>query len=175
MSSVERGTPQDLCEVEPHELWTKDVPASWSSLLTPRYQIDLKNRYVVPTAYTLRHGMSTKADFIRAWDLQGSKDGMNWDLINRHRQDEALEEGFGSHTWQLPPVKTSYKIFRVLQTGKNSSNHNFLCLSGSLPPTPRFRALRTGLRACPRSKTSLGYILGSSSDCPSYTSLAPVL
>lgn len=32
MSSVERGTPQDLCEVEPHELWTKDVPASWSAV-----------------------------------------------------------------------------------------------------------------------------------------------
>ena len=29
MSSVERGAPHELCVLEPQELWTSDVPASW--------------------------------------------------------------------------------------------------------------------------------------------------
>jgi hypothetical protein len=122
-SSLERGNWADLCERDPHELWTKDVPASW-------FQIDLKHRLVVPTHFTLRHGMATKADFLRTWDFQGSRDGSNWELITRHKQDESLDEGFASHSWRIGPMRSSFRIFRILQTAKNSSNHNFLVLSG---------------------------------------------
>jgi hypothetical protein len=123
-SSIEKGHPGDLFVKDPSEFWTKDVPASW-------FQIDLgEQRAVVPTYYTLRHGGNYKADSLRTWDFQGSVDGTNWTLLRRHVNDESLNEQFATHSWPIEGQTRAYRFFRILQTGHNSSNHNFLVLSG---------------------------------------------
>jgi hypothetical protein len=122
-SSIEKGDPTELVGIVPTELWTKDVPASW-------FCIDLgRNRSVVPTYYTLRHGGNYKADSLRTWDFQGSTDGVQWSLLLRHTNDQSLNGPFATCSW---PIKASvgYRYFRILQTGHNSSNHNFLVISG---------------------------------------------
>eukprot|EP00211_Chloroparvula_japonica_P006028 CAMPEP_0119121880 /NCGR_PEP_ID=MMETSP1310-20130426/2302_1 /TAXON_ID=464262 /ORGANISM="Genus nov. species nov., Strain RCC2339" /LENGTH=379 /DNA_ID=CAMNT_0007111461 /DNA_START=189 /DNA_END=1325 /DNA_ORIENTATION=+ len=71
-SSIEKGNPVDLLGRVPKELWTKDVPSSW-------FSIDLgRNRRVIATHYSLRHGGRYKSDCLRNWDLQGSEDGEQW-------------------------------------------------------------------------------------------------
>src|SRR3989338_3552751 len=123
-SSITKGNPVELVGVVPTELWTKDVPASW-------FCVDLgSTRSVRVTHYTLRHGGNYRADSLRTWDLQGSLDGQSWTLLSRHSNDESLNSAFAVHSWPTLPLPTSFRYFRVLQTGHNSSNHNFLVLSG---------------------------------------------
>ncbi|PRP81393.1 hypothetical protein PROFUN_11014 [Planoprotostelium fungivorum] len=133
-SSTEMGRASDLLSRTPTELWTKDIPASW-------FSIDFGlNRGVSPTHYTLRHGGNYRADSLRTWDLQGSKDGKIWVVLRRHNHDTSLVDKFATSTWTIDrddtPVETvgmphhAYRFFRILQTARNSSNHNFLVLSG---------------------------------------------
>jgi hypothetical protein len=50
LSSSVKGKPELICELDPQECWSDDVPASW-------FCIDFgKERAVKPTRYTLRHG-----------------------------------------------------------------------------------------------------------------------
>jgi len=123
-SSIEKGAPHDMLLRTPTELWTKDVPASW-------FSIDLgPTRAVVPTHYTIRHGANYKADSLRTWDLRGSNDGVNWKLLKRHINDDSLNSNFATCSFPVQSVTQAYRHFRILQTGHNSSNHNFLVLSG---------------------------------------------
>ncbi len=123
-SSLERGLMLDLVALEPNELWTRPVPASW-------FCVDFKNRRVRPHHYSLRHGGLHKTDFLRHWDLLGSNDGQTWSLLRRHTADNSLRSGnFAISTWDIVGCRSSYRMFRVIQTGHNSSRHNFLALSG---------------------------------------------
>src|SRR3989338_8300742 len=102
-----------------------------ASSITKGNPVDLgSTRSVRVTHYTLRHGGNYRADSLRTWDLQGSLDGQSWTLLSRHSNDESLNSAFAVHSWPTLPLPTSFRYFRVLQTGHNSSNHNFLVLSG---------------------------------------------
>jgi hypothetical protein len=123
-SSVERGHTSSLVDLEPQELWTHDVPASWLSVDLGRYR-------VLPHAYMLRHGGNYRADSLRNWDFQGSIDGKSWVVLKRHSNDPTLSAPFALKTFFLdknPAVP--FQWFRIIQTGHNSTNHNFLVLSG---------------------------------------------
>lgn len=126
-SSLDKGQPAGLLEREPREMWTQDVPSSWC-------QIDLgEARRLKLTAYTLRHGVSSKQDFIRNWSLKASNDGVDFDTIKRHKDDESLNSGnFTTATWRVSAQECTkgYRYFRIVQTGHNSSKHNFLAISG---------------------------------------------
>jgi len=41
-----------------------------------------------------------------------------------------LSGPFATHTWEIKGVTQRFRYFRILQTGKNSGNTNFLSLSG---------------------------------------------
>lgn len=45
-----------------------------------------------------------------------------------------MNSPFAVHSWPIKlgggDVQTRWRMFRILQTGHNSSNHNFLMLSG---------------------------------------------
>ena len=60
---------------------------------------------------------------------KGSINGRDWTLLRRHANDTSLKDPFQSYTWPIH-TDTAYRRFRVLQTGHNSANHNFLLLSG---------------------------------------------
>jgi hypothetical protein len=55
--------------------------------------------------------------------------------LKSHSNDESLTDKYATHTWQLEipskqPQPHGYRFFRILQTGKNSSKHNFLVING---------------------------------------------
>jgi len=123
-SSQEKGNATDCVGRTPSECWTMDVPASWISINLG------SSRTMVPTSYTLRHGGNSKADCLRNWTLQGSMDSKNWTVLVRHSNDSSLNGNFSTCTWPIPNCTQAYRHFRILQTGRNSSNHNFLSISG---------------------------------------------
>eukprot|EP01121_Diplochlamys_sp_Union-15-3_P017956 TRINITY_DN6433_c0_g1_i1.p1 TRINITY_DN6433_c0_g1~~TRINITY_DN6433_c0_g1_i1.p1 ORF type:complete len:448 (+),score=56.23 TRINITY_DN6433_c0_g1_i1:75-1418(+) len=122
ISSVQKGDSNSFLSLEPFVLWTQDVPASWLC-------IELVGWKVCPHAYSLRHGGNFPGDLLRNWDFQGSNDGKTWNLLKRHSNDTSLKESFQVVTWTVDNV-TTYNWFRIIQTGHNSSSHNYLALSG---------------------------------------------
>jgi len=125
-SSVEKGDMDNICELEPKECWSADVPSSWVT-------VDLgESRAVKPDWYTLRHGGNSKQDCLRHWVLKASDDATNWVTLERHQDDKSLNSNFATHSWDINPENCTkpYRYFRILQTGHNSGGHNFLSLSG---------------------------------------------
>eukprot|EP00026_Physarum_polycephalum_P005394 Phypoly_transcript_05428.p1 GENE.Phypoly_transcript_05428~~Phypoly_transcript_05428.p1 ORF type:complete len:582 (-),score=64.01 Phypoly_transcript_05428:105-1850(-) len=122
-SSTEKGVPSDVLELKPAECWTKDVPSSW-------FAIDLgKNRQLVVTYYSLRHGSNSRQDCLRNWVLQCSDDGVEWETIKRHVNESQLNANFATASWPVLCINP-HRYFRILQTGHNSTNKNFFSLSG---------------------------------------------
>jgi hypothetical protein len=123
-SSLEKGKASAIFEREPSECWTQDVPSSW-------FTVDLGvGRSLRITAYTLRHGGGTKQDLIRNWTLKGSVDGKEFATLMRHKDDESLSTSFAAMTWTITGATQAYRFFKVIQTGHNSSKHNFLSIGG---------------------------------------------
>lgn len=101
-----------------------DVPSSW-------FCIDLGiTRTLVLTNITLRHGGNSKQDCLRNWVVQASNDNKNWIVLSRHKEDKSLDSNYATHTWCITSLTKPFRYFRILQTGRNSSFHNFLSLSG---------------------------------------------
>eukprot|EP01132_Coremiostelium_polycephalum_P004171 gene4171-5220_t len=123
-SSIEKGNPHDIVDLNPTECWTKDVPSSW-------FAIDLgKNYSLILKYYTLRHGGNSKQDCPRNWVLQGSDDGLDWSTISRHVNEIHINSNFASHSWPVTNNSSPYRFFRILQIGHNSTNHNYFSISG---------------------------------------------
>lgn len=123
-SSIEKGKPSAIFEREPSECWTQDVPSSW-------FTVDMgTGRSLRITAYTLRHGGATKQDLIRNWTLKASVDGKEFITLMRHKDDESLMAPFATMTWAISGNTQAYRYFKVIQTGHNSSKHNFLSIGG---------------------------------------------
>lgn len=88
------------------------------------------NMFLIPSAYSLRHYDSWDTEALRQWKLEGSIDGKKWKTLMSHKKDASLDHKGATHTWAIKGVTKSYNMFRVTQTGKNSNNHWYLCLSG---------------------------------------------
>eukprot|EP01125_Pyxidicula_operculata_P015746 TRINITY_DN5371_c0_g1_i1.p1 TRINITY_DN5371_c0_g1~~TRINITY_DN5371_c0_g1_i1.p1 ORF type:complete len:460 (-),score=60.92 TRINITY_DN5371_c0_g1_i1:93-1472(-) len=116
-SSLEKGWSYYLLDRVNNAFWTSDIPSSWIAF-------DLcKNRCLIPTHYTLKHGGNSKIDCLRSWCLQGSNDPdqtSGWVTICRHTNDQSLNGPFATHTWKIPQTNFPYRYFRILQTGHNS-------------------------------------------------------
>jgi hypothetical protein len=123
-SSIEKGKAHHFVDLEAQDCWTMDIPASWVA-------IDLRQGKLVPSHYTLRHGGNSKMDTLRNWVLQAcDSDGDRWIEISRHTNDASLQGAFGTHTWKITTdLQRPFRQFRILQTGHNSGNSNFLSIS----------------------------------------------
>jgi hypothetical protein len=84
--------------------------------------------------------------------LEGSNNGYTWNLIMCHKRDASLFGVGSTKTWPIPasndqspaaagaagaaasasasPTRKAYRMFRVLQTGKNSNSNYYLSCSG---------------------------------------------
>lgn len=104
---------------------TKSQVDAWMS-------IDLKERRINPTHYSLRHYATWDTEALRDWTLEGSNDGSEWFTLKSHTQDGALNSTGDTHTWIIDPSSDviAYSKFRLQLTGTNSSNHYYLALSG---------------------------------------------
>ena len=68
---------------------------------------------------------------LRTWRLEGSNDGRTWTTLKTHNNDQSLKKEAGSVAhWAVDGVSTAYRHFRVIQTGKNAFNHDYLVTQG---------------------------------------------
>jgi hypothetical protein len=124
--SLEFGKLEDIVSREstPRNCHTKDQPSSW-------FAIDL-GVWIWPSAYTLRHSTGYGKAALRTWQLEASKDGSSWKVLLSHQNDTSLQEPGSTHTWNVeaPTEAQGWRHVRILQTGPNADNRNFVSLSG---------------------------------------------
>jgi hypothetical protein len=125
MSSIMRGDPARLLQLTHDGTTTnetKNEARSWVRLDLP------DGRSLLLTHYSLRHGRESGR--LLHWQLQGSSDGQQWEVLKNHFYDMSLpHEGFGVAHWPVSVTK-AYRCFRILQTGANSLDNNYLCCAG---------------------------------------------
>ena len=128
MSSIGKGSPAHFVQhthAKPVNNFTCNQPSSWMA-------VDLLNRRLVPSHYALRSGIVTEK--LRNWELQASNDGQAWTRLCVHVDDRSLsEQPMSVAAWPIDAGTIpgrSFRHFRILQTGKNSSGHVFLVCAG---------------------------------------------
>lgn len=104
---------------------TKPISNSW-------FAVEFPNSSIRPTYYSLRHYSSWDTEALRNWELQGSGDGVHWETLRVHQDDDSLMSAGDTASWPIAGLKENdfYSHFRILQTGKNSNQHHYLALSG---------------------------------------------
>ena len=110
-----------------HYCTTKNTANSWMS-------VDLgAGRSLVVDHYCWRSGFAGGwgSCTLRTWRFEGSNDGRTWTTLKTHNNDQSLkgEDGSVAH-WAVDGVSTAYRHFRVIQTGKNAANGDFLVTNG---------------------------------------------
>ena len=106
--------------------YTNNKPNSWMA-------VDLKGARLVPDHYELRSDRNG-GDKPRHWELQASDDGRRWATLRSHSGDEGLSaQPMSVAHWPLDAAVVAgraFRHFRIVQTGKNSSNDDYLCCAG---------------------------------------------
>ena len=133
MSSVDDGQVEDVVEqltpeVDSGRTCTDNAEGSW-------FSVNLGTGVsFLASAYCLRHGDEDKqASMLLNWELQGSQDGLKWHTLKLHVNDRGLFEMMNKRRskagWELQTDR-GYSVFRILQTGLNSSKEHRLCCAG---------------------------------------------
>eukprot|EP00457_Paulinella_chromatophora_P000814 gb/GEZN01000814.1/.p1 GENE.gb/GEZN01000814.1/~~gb/GEZN01000814.1/.p1 ORF type:complete len:1063 (-),score=123.04 gb/GEZN01000814.1/:329-3517(-) len=93
-------------------------------------QFDIKDKWLKPSAYSLKHYDSWDTECLRDWDFQGSNDGVKWITLVEHHNDATINKKGGTHTWTVPEQGKYFRIFRCVMTGPNSNKHWYMACSG---------------------------------------------
>ena len=105
---------------------TKEIRGSW-------WCVDLGENYLLfPTHYSLRHGKKEGDSILRHWKLQGSIDGKVWKDIDTHRRKGEFTAPlpYATDTWSVEGEVGAFRYFKIVQTGRHSSNGYGIYLSG---------------------------------------------
>lgn len=105
--------------------YLNDDVGSWMS-------VDLgEDRSLQPNYYCLRSDGLGESHKPRNWRLEGSNNGQEWSCLKEHNGDTALrEEPMSTAAWPLNNVQDSFRHFRILLTGRNSTGCNYLMCAG---------------------------------------------
>ena len=128
-SSVNSGTAAmfvaNKVPVAGERCYTKTEANSWMS-------VSLNGMRVVPTGYVLStdgHGVGGYGYLLRSWRLEASLDGTTWTTLRTHTSDTTLMQATLTGYWPVDGATSAFSHFRILQTGKNSTNSDHLMAS----------------------------------------------
>jgi hypothetical protein len=106
---------------------TTNAASSWMA-------VDLKAARLVPNHYALRSDKHNGANKLRSWRLEASNDGQAWTILRAHGSDASLRDGpMSVAAWPLDAAAVagcSFRHFRIVQTGPNSSGDSYLMCAG---------------------------------------------
>lgn len=96
------------------------------------YVVDFKNKEVSLTSYSLKahnESFATK-DFVNSWDIEGSNDGVKWELIS-HEMSSKLQSHLAEGHWDCPQSKVLryFRYFRIKLSGANSSGRHYFAFN----------------------------------------------
>ena len=130
MSSISNGDPPRFVEhthASPVYNFTDNVADSWMA-------VDLKAARLVPSHYALRSDQYSGYNKLRSWRLEASNDGQARTILRAHSSDASLGDApMSVAAWPLDAAAVagrSFRHFRIVQTGPNSSgnnNNNLMC------------------------------------------------
>ncbi|MES1920001.1 E3 ubiquitin-protein ligase HTD1 [Bonamia ostreae] len=93
------------------------------------FALSFTNCRIKPSKYSLRHYSTYHTEALRNWCLQGSEDGQTWITLRKHVEDKKLFRPGDTNTWKCHSTRF-YPKFRLILTGKNSTNNYILACSG---------------------------------------------
>ena len=108
---------------------TGEKESSW-------WSVDLgKNYLLFITHCALRHGKEEGDAILQNWELQGSIDGIRYEKVDKENIPNGPTPFKDPHpyyvgTWSVKGDVKAFRFFRILQTGRNSSNKYGIYLSG---------------------------------------------
>ncbi|NBU23936.1 MAG: hypothetical protein EBS38_08575, partial [Actinobacteria bacterium] len=116
-----------LCDRTTTSFFTNNVSGSW-------VKVDLgTGRSLSCSNYSIRNP-NVSTDALRNWVLEGSNDDTNWTTVDSRTSDTSLS---GSGAWANftcnQGVTTSFRYWRIRQTGLNSSSQNTLYMGEFTP------------------------------------------
>jgi hypothetical protein len=102
---------------------TKDEANSWICY-------DFKDIQIKVTHYSIRSRRDANAHHLRFWTLEGSKDGLKWVKIDDRQNDTSLNSQGAISVFSLSEsFQEAFRMIRVRQTGKSSSNSDYLIVN----------------------------------------------
>jgi len=124
-SSENTGTAEGMFGWSQSQNYTQNMPSSWA-------MITFVNHEVAPLHYSILHSMGN-FNALRSWKLQAFHAGTGqWVDLVEHVQDTTLahpSQPFVSRAI-VDPTQRFYYSFRVLQTGVEACQSNFLMMGG---------------------------------------------
>jgi hypothetical protein len=91
---------------------------------------DFKDMQIKVTHYSIRTLRDGNDSHLRSWTLEGSKDGLKWMKIDDRRNDTSLNSKGAISTFSISEgCEEEFRMIRLLQTGKNSSDNDYLVVN----------------------------------------------
>ena len=117
-----KGSINDMVERTPKCSFSSSVKNSWITF-------NFGDIAIKPTHYTLRH-YENDSYYIKKWNILGSSDSVNWEIINSHSHWISPFGGPGkSKTFKVKTTKY-YKYFKIQMSGRNSSDNWCITING---------------------------------------------
>lgn len=121
-SSLLAGTVNQIVDRASNSLWYTANSPNQSVVF------DLWRWRLTPTDYVIRHSGET-GFYLRNWKLQGSNDNATWIDLDTRSNNTTINAINAWGRFSVSGATASYRYLRLLQTGVNSNNDNFLVLA----------------------------------------------
>jgi hypothetical protein len=91
---------------------------------------DFKDMRLKVTDYSIRARYDCNRNHLRFWILEGSNDGSKWVVIDNRTNDTSLNSPGSISTFSISSgFQQEFRMIRLRQTGKDSSDQHYLCFS----------------------------------------------
>jgi hypothetical protein len=114
-----------LEEVVTHE------QGQWYPTTNPNSQVTIdfrpSNISVQPRHYTMSYYQGGSGFYLRKWQLLGSTNGTDFEVVKEHVNDTSFDHNAQTHTFPID-CRQSYCIFRIKITGPDSNNAHYLAV-----------------------------------------------
>lgn len=93
---------------------------------------DFVDRKVCPTSYTIKSRHDYDDNHPRSWVIEGSNTDSesDWTILDVRNNYNGIGGMNVCYAFEMKEQTEFYRYLRIRQTGKNSSNSDYLCLSG---------------------------------------------
>jgi hypothetical protein len=111
---------RNLADLDATDHWfsSTDIKNAW-------FCFDFKDRRVRVTHYSIQSWQGGQGELM-TWKVDGSEDGKNWTVLDRHQESSALLGGSTTGSFQIENP-TVVRMIRVTQTGTSHDNDYQLC------------------------------------------------
>lgn len=86
---------------------------------------DFGNGKINLTSYTFRSEIGTS--YPKTWEIIGSKNGVEWNVLNRQENDEYLKNGTNQHLYYCQKNNNYYKYIKIKQIESWGKHNSALC------------------------------------------------